>query len=98
MKQRFRPSHGRDDRGIVHWWLFDTAKRKIIDVTADQYFSVGLIPPYDRGRLGSFLTNKPSKRCLILMDRVESLLGSDFRKCIEISESKKTDISNFFLD
>jgi hypothetical protein len=75
---RYQPVHGRDEVGIVHWWIVDKETNEIIDVTADQYFSVGKIPPYSVGRRGSFLTNLPSKRCIVVMDRVKSIIGDDF--------------------
>ena len=40
------------------------------DVTADQYFIVGKKPPYDAGRMGTFLTKEPSKRARIVIDRI----------------------------
>lgn len=60
---------GRDDQGIVHWWLED-AEGAILDPTAEQYTSKGLSPPYERGRAAGFLTREPSKRARVLMDRV----------------------------
>lgn len=53
---------GRDDRGIVHWWIVDNDTGDIYDTTADQYHSKGLTPPYAVGRKTGFLTKEPSKR------------------------------------
>ena len=68
-----KPVCGRDDDGIVHWWLEYRKSGKRIDVTVDQYHSVGKFPPYENGRGSGFLTKKPSKRTKVVMDRVLSL-------------------------
>lgn len=70
---RFTIFHGKDDEGIVHWWLHDNEQIKILDITADQYYSAGKVPPYVKGRRGSFLTNDPSKRAVTLMNRVRGI-------------------------
>lgn len=62
---------GRDDRGIVHWWLVNKVTNQIFDVTADQYWSQGLVPPYSRGKRSGFLTKDPSKRCRSLQERIQ---------------------------
>jgi hypothetical protein len=67
---RFHPSRGKDDRGIVHWWITDRTTGKIIDITANQYFSVGKSPPYDKAVKCSFLTKQPSKRAKKLMSKI----------------------------
>jgi hypothetical protein len=67
---RFSIYHGKDDEGIVHWWLHDNKNTKLVDITADQYYSIGKTPPYEKSRRGSFLTNDPSKRAVIVMKRV----------------------------
>jgi hypothetical protein len=41
------PHSGKDNRGIIHWWLKD--KNEIIDVTEDSYDDDNL-PPYDVGK------------------------------------------------
>jgi len=74
-KDIFHPFHGKDESGIVHWWILDGHEKKFIDLTADQYYSVGLVPPYKNGRRGSFLTNDPSKRCHVVMERVVDMFG-----------------------
>ena len=43
---------------------------KILDLTSEQYTSVGKIPPYKYGRRGAFLTKNPSKRSLKLMEKI----------------------------
>lgn len=61
---------GRDDRGIVHWWIVDNISNEIHDVTADQYLSKGLTPPYTNGRKTGFLTKIPSKRAQQVIDKM----------------------------
>jgi hypothetical protein len=70
-RKNYCACRGRDDRGIVHWWLVNRTTNEIYDVTADQYLSKGLDPPYARGKRSGFLTNDPSKRCRMLLDRVQ---------------------------
>lgn len=67
---RFSIFHGKDDEGIVHWWLHDNKNIRLVDITADQYYSVGKNPPYENSRRGAFLTAEPSKRAVIVMKRV----------------------------
>ena len=43
-----------DDEGIWHWWA-QTIDGKRIDITADQYYSEGRTPPYDRGEKAAML-------------------------------------------
>ena len=69
-----KPCCGRDSNGVVHWWLQYRKSGKRIDPTADQYYSVGEIPPYKFGRGSGFLTKEPSKRSRVVMNRVQSLL------------------------
>jgi hypothetical protein len=66
-----QPYRGKDDAGIVHWWLEDQLGNRY-DVTVDQYLSVGRQPPYTVGRAGGFLTKQPSKRAQIVINRVHS--------------------------
>jgi hypothetical protein len=71
---RFSIFFAKDDEGIVHWWLHDNKLVRILDITADQYFSVGKTPPYCRSRRGAFLTKEPSKRAVIVMEKVKNEL------------------------
>jgi hypothetical protein len=68
---RYTIFHGKDEEDITHWWLHDNHKTKIVDLTADQYYSVGKVPPYTKGRRGAFLTKEPSKRARIIMEKVK---------------------------
>lgn len=63
--------HGRDDLGIVHWWLEDN-EGNIYDPTSRQYTDEGRVPPYNVKKRGSFLTKQPSKRAVKLMKRFNS--------------------------
>jgi len=67
----FAPCCGKDSEGIVHWWLQDKRSGAIVDITADQYYSVGKKPPYFKGKRKGFLTKVPSKRAKILIERVK---------------------------
>ena len=69
-RENYCACRGRDDRGIVHWWLVHKNTNKILDVTADQYWSQGLVPPYSRGKRSGFLTKEPSNRCRSLLVRL----------------------------
>ena len=55
------PHHGKDENNITHWWL-ENHNGHILDVTSEQYTSLGKTPPYKNGRRGAFLTKLPSKR------------------------------------
>ena len=65
----YKPFYGKDKSGIVHWWL-QNGKGNILDPTAEQYTAKGQEPPYENARNGSFLTNQPSKRALVVIGRV----------------------------
>ncbi len=78
-----KPCCGRDDDGIVHWWLEYRKSGKRIDVTAEQYLSVGKVPPYENGRGSGFLTKEPSKRARLVMDKVMKIVSdNDNRKVV----------------
>lgn len=61
---------GKDDAGIIHWWLENRLTGVRFDPTAEQYTSVGRVPPYAVGRKASFLTKAPSARARELMKRI----------------------------
>lgn len=69
-----KPHHGKDDRGITHWWLQDGDD--IVDVTKSQYTRKGVTPPYDKGKAASFLTKYPSKRAVTLINKVQKRCAS----------------------
>lgn len=70
---RYTAACGKDDRGIVHWWIVDKQTGERYDATADQYYSKGLTPPYDRSRNTGFLTKQPSKRAQVVLARLANL-------------------------
>jgi hypothetical protein len=58
-----------DDEGIYHWWVVDKFG-EIIDLTADQYYSTGRTPPYDKGEKAGLLGFDYRKRVDKLYDNV----------------------------
>jgi uncharacterized protein len=67
---QFRPYSGVDANKIPHWWLQNT-QGDILDPTAEQYTSKEMNPPYENGRVRSFLSKQPSKNALFLMVKVK---------------------------
>ena len=65
------PMSGIDYRGDTHWWLYDD-RGVIYDTTADQYYSVGQVPPYDVGKRTQWYgwKQRPHQRSLDLIMRV----------------------------
>jgi len=61
------------DGEIYHWWVLDL-NGNIIDLTADQYFSVDKTPPYNVGEKAGMLGFDYRKRVDILLERVKSKL------------------------
>lgn len=57
------------DGEIYHWWVQDKAG-KIIDLTADQYYSKGRVPPYDKAERAGLLGFEYKKRVNELYRRV----------------------------
>ena len=57
------------DGEIYHWWVQDKAG-KIIDLTADQYYSKGKVPPYDKAEKAGLLGFEYKKRVNELYRRV----------------------------
>ena len=60
---------GLDDEGVWHWWVIDKDK-VLIDLTSEQYTSVGRTPPYAEGEKSTMLGFDYRKRVLRLCDRV----------------------------
>jgi hypothetical protein len=77
------PMSGKDYRDDYHWWLQDG--ERIYDVTADQYYTVGKLPPYQNGKKGRWYgyQQRPHQRSLDLMVRVlgERLIGDVVLNC-----------------
>ena len=57
---------------VVTGGLEDTSCKKIYDITSDQYYHVGQIPPYDVGKKKKWYgwKQRPHQRSLNLMIRV----------------------------
>ena len=53
-----------------HWWLQD--EKKILDITADQYYNIGRVPPYKDGKNSNWTGWKfrPQQKSLDLMKLV----------------------------
>lgn len=75
---------GLDEEGIWHWWVQDKSGR-IIDLTADQYFSKNKTPPYHVGEKAGILGFEYKKRVNKLYKRVTTEL-----------ENKKEGIFNYY--
>jgi len=65
--------HGLDEEGIWHWWV-TTKEGKRIDITQDQYYSEGRVPPYVSGKKASMLGFEYRKRTYKLLDIVKEKL------------------------
>lgn len=64
-----------DQWGVWHWWAIDL-NGKLIDLTVDQYLSLGREPPHSSGLKASMLGFEYRKRVLELLDRVIKDLSS----------------------
>jgi hypothetical protein len=64
------PMSAEDYRGEKHWWLQNG--EKIYDVTAEQYYTVGKLPPYVSGKKTAWYgwKGRPQQISLDLMVRV----------------------------
>jgi len=65
-----------EDEGIWHWWAVDL-NGKLIDLTVDQYTSVGRTPPHADGTKASTLGFEYRKRVLRLLDMVTNQLSEN---------------------
>ena len=63
------------DGEIYHWWVVDK-NGNIIDLTSEQYTSIGKVPPYEHGEKSGLLGFDYKKRVLILLDRVKCELDN----------------------
>jgi len=63
------------DGEIYHWWIVDKNGKRI-DLTSEQYTSIGKVPPYDVGEKAGLLGFDYKKRVLILLERVTAQLGN----------------------
>ena len=62
------------DGEIYNWWIVDR-NGKIIDLTSEQYTSIGKIPPYEQGEKSGMLGFGYKTRVLVLLDKVTSELN-----------------------
>ena len=62
------------DGQIYHWWVVDK-NGNIIDLTSEQYTSIGKIPPYEQGEKSGMLGFGYKTRVLVLLDKVTSELN-----------------------
>jgi len=64
------PMSGEDYRGEKHWWLQNG--ERIYDITAEQYYSVGKLPPYASGKKSKWYgwKQRPQQISLDLMVKV----------------------------
>lgn len=68
---------------VVHWWLEDEIG-VVYDPTVDQFTPSEAIYLHARGVPGGFLTNKPSKRARIVIDRVrEAVMEAQFETSLQ---------------
>lgn len=69
-KEKWSAYAGRDHNNGTHWWLKNKDTGEIVDPTKEQYTSLGIEPPYDKGRPCAFLTREPSQRAQKLIARI----------------------------
>ena len=65
-----------DQWGVWHWWCIDK-DGKLIDLTVDQYLSIGREPPHKDGNKASMLGFEYRVRTLKLLDLVTNELSSN---------------------
>lgn len=69
----WKPVYARyeDEKGrATHWWLENRTTKQIADPTREQFEPNQ--PPYDKGVGCAFLTQQPSRRAQIILDRIEN--------------------------
>jgi hypothetical protein len=60
-----------DTKGrATHWWLVNKYTGKIVDPTKEQFLPNN--PPYSIGRGAMFLTQEPSKRAKLVIDKLNT--------------------------
>jgi hypothetical protein len=85
---------GIDYRNDTHWWLQDG--ETIYDVTAEQYWSVGQNPPYDKGKRTQWYgwKQRPHQRSLNLMMKV--LYACNIEYSYETTKPQTGPLTEFF--
>ena len=78
------PMSAVDWRGDTHWWLRDRENGFVVDMTADQYFSVGRQPPHNKGKVSKWYgwRGRPHKRTLTLIEKIQKGLASIETVCL----------------
>lgn len=71
-KKKWAAYTGRDHNNGTHWWLKNKETGEIIDPTKEQYTSLNIPPPYDKGRPCAFLTKEPSQRAKKLISLIDN--------------------------
>ena len=66
---------GTDWRDDKHWWLRDRETGYDVDMTSDQYYSIGKEPPYDNGKVSKWYgwKGRPHMRSLKLIKKMQPL-------------------------
>ena len=62
-----------DWRGDKHWWLRDRETNNDIDMTVDQYYSIGKEPPHEDGKISKWYgwKQRPHGRTLKLIRKMQ---------------------------
>jgi phage gpG-like protein len=68
----YKPMRGKGLNNETHWWIVDKDGNKL-DPTAEQFYFVGLKPPYEAGKGSGFLTKNPSKRAQEIIKRITNI-------------------------
>ena len=71
--EEIKTYRGLDNDNIFHWWGVDNTG-KIIDITADQYYSLGKKPPYRNGERHSTLGWSYINKVETMMERIVPIL------------------------
>ena len=87
-----------DNMVCTHWWLYSSRRNMIYDPTKEQYLHANLDPPYHNKKTSFFLTKTPSKRAVIVMDRVKERFNSnDLAKIVETFKVEEPVFDKFFI-
>ena len=68
----YKPMRGKGLNNESHWWIVDKDGNKL-DPTAEQFYFVGLKPPYEAGKGNGFLTKTPSKRAKEIISKISNI-------------------------
>jgi hypothetical protein len=83
-----------DDMMCTHWWLYSIKRNLIYDPTKEQYLHCNLEPPYHNKKTSGFLTIFPSKRAVIVMNRVKEIVDASVIE--DLVETFKIEVDEFF--